>query len=204
MKHEKRKGIIRTAVLLFAAVCLLLGLSACSGKKSPAELREEAITLYKEGNYEGALERFEEALSAGRGRASDLQFDIMEYKADCELRTGQYSAARDTYERLMKLDKDKKHLRAYQRVLDSFDRIDELKAACALMDEGKYEEAYRAFDPLAELTGDAAGIIAWYNKAVCAENLGRWDEAYELFRKYVKAMPDDEAAAKEFAFLKQM
>ena len=200
---EKKSGVKRAAFVLLAFV-FLLSLFGCSKKKSPAELREEAVGYYREGDYEQALSLFDEALEAGRGRVSELQFDIMKYKADCELRTGHYDAARETYERLMKVDKDKKHLRSYQRVLDSFDRIGELKEACALMEEGRYEEAYRAFEPLAELGGDASGIIAWYNKAVCAEHLARWEEAYELFRKYVEAMPDDEAAAKEFAFLKQM
>ena len=70
-----------------------------------------------------------------------------------------------------------------------------------LMNQGKYEEALKAFESGIEL-GDSAYIQNLkYNQIVAKEYLGKFSEAKSLMQEYLASYPDDGKAKEEYKFL---
>ena len=190
--HKKKLIAIMTAVLL---------LCGCGNGENKYTLRDKGIELYNSGDYAAAIEAFDAALDASDGQVSDLQYDILKYRGECEIRTGDYAAAKESYTALYELcddsDPDKARI---DGIYDQLGALDKIKEAADLLKEGSYTEAYDAFSEYAVLDGSMTGRAAVFNKAVCAEYLGNFDEAYELFDQYTQMYPDDKEAAKEAEF----
>ena len=180
--------------LLAAAV-----LTGCTGADKYS-FRDSGIELYNNGDYAGAIEQFDKALDASDGQVSELQYDILKYKGECEIRTGDYTAAKNSYTALYELCKDDPDIADIEKIYEQLGALDKIKEAADLLKAGSYTEAYDAFSEYAELDGSMTGRAAVYNKAVCAEYLGNFDEAYELLKAYTDMYPDDEAAVKEAEF----
>lgn len=197
----QKKRIFRAAVCLLLSGNLLM-LAACGKGPDKESLRAEAIASFQAGDYETARNGFNAALEAGKGQVSAFQFDVLQYRGECELRLGRYDEAQKTYEALLQTDPDKNHQEQYQSIVDDLGNIGAVKAAVDQMQEGKYEDAYTALAAYAKLDGSLAGKLAWFNKSVCAEYLQRYDEAYELFQEYLEQYPDDAEASKEATFLR--
>lgn len=197
-QSEKMKRFRGTALVLLSAGLLL---SACASADLYT-LREEAIREYNAGNYESARILFQEALEEGGGEVSEVEFDILRYRAECELRTKRYEEAEKTYAILLELDPSEENEELYYDLEAQFARVKEVSEAFRIMESGDYEKAYEAMSAFADLGGDETGRLAFYNKAVCAEYLGNWEEAKALMKEYLDAFPDDADARKEYAFLK--
>mgnify|MGYP004468317563 FL=1 len=181
-----------------AITAAALMLTACQGEDKYA-LREQGIELYNSGNYAAAIEAFDKALDASDGQVSEFQYDILKYRGECEIRTGDYTAAKESYTALYELcdDKDKARI---DEIYNELGALDKIKEAADMLKSGSYTEAYDAFSEYAVLDGSMTGRAAVYNKAVCAEYLGNFDEAYELLSQYLDKYPDDAAAKKEAEF----
>ena len=183
------------AVLIMTAMML----TACGGEDKYA-LRDQGIELYNSGDYEGAAELFDKAMDASDGQVSELQFDIIKYRGECEIRLGDYSAAKASYDALYELCKDDADYAEIEQVYNELSSLDKLQAAVKLMQSGSYSEAYEALGSYAKADGTFTGAAAMYNQAVCAEHLGNFEEAYALFSQYLGVYPDDESARKEAEF----
>lgn len=196
-----RYGFLIKRIILSAA-CMTLLLSGCNGGRDIHELRAEAIEAFDSGDYAGAERLFDEALEAQWGRVSDLQTDILRYRAECELQQGKFDEARTTYEALLNVDSDEEGQGFYEDILEELGSLDALSTMVSDIEAGEYQKAYDLASQYASLEGTAAGRLSWFNKAVCAEYLGNYDEAYALFNEYLKVYPDDADAEKELEFLK--
>ena len=183
-------------VIAITAAALML--TACGGEDKYA-LREQGIEFYNSGDYVAAIDAFDKALDASDGQVSELQYDILKYRGECEIRTGDYTAAKESYTALYELcdDKDKARI---DEIYNELGALDKIKEAADMLKSGSYTEAYDAFSEYAVLDGSMTGRAAVYNKAVCAEYLGNFVEAYELLSQYLDKYPDDEAAKKEAEF----
>lgn len=198
-----RKKEPRLRFLCVALAGLLLSCAAgCGRKMGKNEYRELGIEAMRAGDYEGAKQRFAEALDASNGEVSELQYDILKYRAECEIRLAQYDEALNTYTVLQQLDENEENQAVYAEVLGELSGLDTLRAALSDMEAGAYEAAYEKLDPIADLNSGMVGSAAWYNRAVCMENLQMFSEAQEAFSDYLERYPDDAAAQKELAFLK--
>lgn len=187
-------------VTFFLSILSFLLMTGCvSTDKDRYELRKEAISLYNDGNYEEAIDLFNKALNSRPGEVSDFQYDILKYRAECELRSGDYEKAKETYQALLSLDEEENQER-YNALLDEFEKLDEIEEANSLFNEGDYTAAYDKYKTSASLDGTAAGKIAWFNEAVCAEYLGNYSEAYSLYSEFASEYPDDAEAIKEAEF----
>lgn len=196
--RTRRSGSFMAAC---AAIIAALVFSGCADKgPDKYELRKEAVALFNAGDYEGALNKLNEALDASRGQVSELQYDILRYKAECQLRTGDISAARDSYNALLILDENAGNLEQYEGLLAELNALDEIEKSAELFEAGSYADAAEAYRQYAALDGTISGKTAWYNLAVCEEYSGNYEEAAELWRQYTDMYPDDESAAKEERF----
>lgn len=196
--RARRSGSFMAAC---AAIIAALAFSGCADKgPDKYELRKEAVALFNAGDYEGALNKLNEAIDASRGQVSELQYDILRYKAECQLRTGDISAARDSYNALLILDENAGNLAQYEGLLAELNALDEIEKSAELFEAGSYADAAETYRQYAALDGTISGKTAWYNLAVCEEYSGNYEEAAELWQQYTDMYPDDESAAKEERF----
>lgn len=203
LKHVSVKRSLNASrrIILAAAACLMtISLTACGGEDKYA-LRESAVALYEAGDYKGALEGFNAALEASDGQVSELQFDMLKYKAECQLKLGEYADAKKSYEALLQLDEVKENENSYNEIIKQLDALEKISSAGRLFDSGNYREALEILKEYASLEdGTPCGSIAWYNMAVCEEYLGDYESASEHFSKYLEIYPEDEKAGKEYRF----
>jgi len=104
MKELIKKSKLIFLLITLAAVVLLTGCSA--NVKKEKELREQAIGFMNNGDYGAAIARFNEALSMKDGRYGKLEIDILKYKAEAQVKNGDYLDADDTYKKLIETDRE--------------------------------------------------------------------------------------------------
>lgn len=63
--------------------------------------RAKGVLYFEQGKYEAALVSFEKALSLTSGAVSEVEYDLLYYIADCEMRLEQYADAANIYTRLL-------------------------------------------------------------------------------------------------------
>lgn len=198
-KMDKRSHLYKLAIAIVLSLALFI--SGCADETiDKYALFDQAISLYEAGDYEGAIEGFDAALDATRGKVSEFQYDILRYRAECELITGDYSAAKNTYNALLQLDDSAENQDRYNELLAQFGDIDALEDANQLFNDGDYQAAYDRFSEMAALDGSLSGRVAWFDQAVCAEYLGDYSDAYALLERFIEEYPDDEKAVKEAEF----
>ncbi len=197
MRKIQYRKISVLAAATAAAVAVML--TACQSADR-YELRTQGIEAYSSGDYAAAIEAFDKALDASDGQVSELQYDILKYRGECELKTGDYIAAKETYTALYELCKDESDSAEIEHIYNELGTLDKIQEAVQLISSGSYTEAYEALSEYAAADGTVSGAAAIYNKAVCAEYLGNCSEAYDLFSQYLQQYPDDADAKKEAEF----
>ncbi len=196
-RNKTRQGQLMLLLLLTAAL-----LAGCSHKTEEIDaFRDKGIALYKEGNYEAAIEEFKQAMDASYGRVTETQTDILCYLAEGELRTGDYENAVASYKALAELEDTEEGHEKYESLMQEMDALEELAKARDLIAQGDYAAALEIAAPLASLdAGTESGRIAWFDQAVCAEYERDFEKACSLLEAYCRKYPEDEAAAKEYRF----
>ncbi len=105
--RRRRKRLIRALaawavcillmLLIAAGTVRLIGMAATSKKR---QLRSQGIECLASGDYNGAIEAFDMALEKSGERAQDFNKDVLQYRAEAELKLLDYEAALHTYELL--------------------------------------------------------------------------------------------------------
>lgn len=222
---KETKTAKRTAK--FAAVLCLatMMLTACGGvSEEMLEARTAAIALMESGDYEGAVEAFNQLVEEATS-VSEFELDILKYRAEAEYLLGDYAAAAHTYQILIEVDQDRPEYRYYASMAEAEGyredgMIEEARAVyqslidggqsntnvynrlmLLAMDEGDYNEALKMAAKGKILSDELAVQELDYNTAVCYEYLGDFPKALELFRAYEATYGSDERVSHEIAFL---
>ena len=169
----RKKCIIFTAIV-FTVLALCTG---CSNerKESQAEIREKGILLMEQGEYEQALELFQDTLDLSLGEIGAVERDICYYQAEAQYKLGDTQAALDTYTALINFDGDAKayFLRGnlYYKLNNEENALKDYAAAIekdknsyelyigvyeALTVHGKDKEAQEYLNQALEIKGDKA------------------------------------------------
>ena len=133
-----------------AAISLLGSCSLGSGAKRQ-ELRLSGIEKLDAGDYEGAIGDLEEALSMGKGKVGQMELDILKYRAEAEVKIGDYSAAAHTYGILMEVDGEKPEYTELRCMLN----VQAGNTDQAMEDYKKLYQAYTGTDPASKTSGDS-------------------------------------------------
>ncbi len=98
-----RKRLILLSLILTMSVSMF----GC-GKynQSEIELRDEGVEALDSGDYDNAIDLFNQALGKSIGKVTDLEIDINYYKAAAQFKAGYFEDATKTYTYLIKYDKD--------------------------------------------------------------------------------------------------
>lgn len=213
MKYKMTKGLLILA--------LALSLTGCRESKEALGLRSEGIELIQSGNYAEAVELFNSALSEGDGIVDDFEKDILKYRAEAELRMGDYEAAVKSYEVIADVEKDKTevmgflavakaHLGDAEGALEALDKAGKTEqaaemgslAAMALLENGKAEEAEQLLNRLLEFASGESRKSIEYNLIAIKEKKGDFGQALQALNAYAEAYGTNEEITKEIAFLK--
>ena len=103
-KHIKRKSLY--IALLMVAVVLCTGCT--EREEQQLEHRQKGITLMENGNYEEALESFQNALDLSLGEVGETEMDICFYKAEALYRLGDVQGTIDTYSAIIDYNQNAK------------------------------------------------------------------------------------------------
>lgn len=222
---KETKTAKRTAKFV-AVLCLaVMMLTACGGvSEEMLEARTAAIALMESGDYEGAVEAFNQLVEEATS-VSEFELDILKYRAEAEYLLGDYAAAAHTYQILIEVDQERPEYRYYASMAEAEGyredgMIEEARAVyqslidggqsntnvynrlmLLAMDEGDYNEALKMAAKGKILSDELAVQELDYNTAVCYEYLGDFQKALELFRAYEATYGSDERVSHEIAFL---
>ena len=195
----KRENIIRVAAV--AGFLAAVSVGGCS-RMSTEELRLSGIEQLENGDYEAASRSFAEALEACRGEVGELQYDILKYRAEASFMLEDYERASETWEKLMILDEDPENQMEYNKRLMACDAAKANLRGKELMEEGDYKAALSEFEKGLATGDESMSRVLRFNRACCYEFMGEYEKALEEFSSYISEFPDDEAAFKEYNFLK--
>lgn len=115
MKHAKflQPPILSALRIILAVLACSMLYAGCGRQNVENEMayRKAGLELLESGDYEGAVDAFEQALREHTGKVTNLEEDINFYKAYAQIEAGRTQDAVDTYTAL--IEYDKKNAQAY-------------------------------------------------------------------------------------------
>lgn len=189
--------MLNKKILLATIVVFMLLLSSCSNKNRILAYRAEGINSLQNKNYQEALDYFNMAIDAGDGEVSNLQYDLLLYKAECLFQLGNYSKSRDIYNVLLKVKPNNSQFKEIFSIINSLASLDELRSA---LDNNQLNQAEDIIEKLKQ-TGLEHDRAVIFNQGVLYEKKGEWKYALEQFKYYLTQFPNDEKAMHEIEFI---
>lgn len=199
MKRTKGRKL---AVALLAVFMLLAG---CSGNsKAKHAFRTTGIEQLNAGDYDSAIQSFDQALAKSGRLVGEFEMDVLKYRAEAEAGAGDYKAAAHTYEILCQVEEEKPEylyrismlygkmgmaaecLEEYKKAYEQKPGAPEAKQALlvagqALAEAERFEEAMELYTQ-AMNGGMESGEL--YNRmGVCELDAENYDKALEYFEK---------------------
>lgn len=207
---RRKTGYAAAVLLLTLAVTLTAG--GCGKKDNKYSYRAAGIEALNQGNYDRALEDFDQAIGSSKGLVGKFDVDVLKYRAEAQYLAGDFSSAADTYGTLIQVDGERPeylNMRSVSRAeagdlkgaIEDYKRSDELDKSKKA--PGK-REALLAAGAAMEKTGTASDAMSLYEEALkegeqsaqlynrmglCRMAGEDWDEAEEYFKKGLSA-PD--------------
>ena len=102
MKPMRKRFI--TLILTIAMAIALVGCGKYN--QSEIDLRDQGIQALDSGNYDDAIDLFNQALGKSIGKVTDLEIDINYYKAAAQFKAGYFKETAKTYTYLIRYDKN--------------------------------------------------------------------------------------------------
>ena len=182
--------------IVYISLLLVVLLCSCTNKKI-AQYKIYGLDYLENGNYEEALSYFNKGIEMGRGAVSQVQYDLLLYKAECLFMLKRYTEAKKIYEILLKIDKKNKTYNELYNNINSIAGLIEFKDAINNNDITLADEV------LLKLKEDGFEHekSVMYNQAVLYEKKGEWKNALNTFNYYLKQYPGDEDALHEVEFI---
>ncbi len=193
-----------TGTLLLAAVLM----TGCQGSSEKYTFRENGIEQLNAGNYNEAIQSFEQALEHSDGLVGTFELDVLKYRAEAEYRAGDHEAAAHTYGILMQVDEERpEYLNMRCMLLIQAGQLDEaladyqksyelnpgngvteaalLSLGDALTEADRFEEAMALYQ---QASGDGLHSSELYNRmGLCEMEAGNYDQALQHFDQGIQA-----------------
>ncbi len=193
----------RRLAVLFLAVLLLV--TGCSGNsKEKYTLRTTGIDQLNAGDYDGAIQSFEQALEKSSKVVGEFEKDVLKYRAEAETGAADYQAAVHTYEVLCQIDEERpeylyrmsmlhgklgmseealgEYKKAYEKKPDDTQAVQALLiVGQTLNDKERYDEAMELYTQA--MNGGAVSGELYNRMGVCELDAGNYDQALGYFEK---------------------
>lgn len=199
------KIICKTAGVLLITAVLLTG---CQGSKEKYTFRETGIEQLNAGQYDEAVQSFDQALEHSDGTVGVFELDVLKYRAEAEYEAGDYDASAHTYGILMQVEEEKPEYLARRCILsikagkpdqaaEDYQKLYEQNPGVTVTEPvllalgQAYSEAER-FDEAMALyqTAAADGLQSseLYNRmGLCEMDAGDYDQALDYFDQGIQA-----------------
>ncbi len=204
--NSMRRKTGYTAAVLGLALTVTIAAGGCGKKDYKYSFRTAGIEALKQGNYDNAVEAFDQAIKLSKGLVGKFDVDVLKYRAEAEYLAGDYSSAADTYGILIKVDEERPeylNLRSVSRAGagDLNGAIEDYKRSAELDKEKKAPgrmKALLAAGAAMEKDGAASDAMSLYEGALsdgeesaqlynrmglCKMAVEDWDGAAEYFKK---------------------
>lgn len=188
--------MFKKSKIIYILLLILIFLCSCTNKKI-AQYKIYGLDYLENGNYEEALSYFNKGIEIGRGEVSQVQYDLLLYKAECLFMLKRYSEAKKIYEILLKIDKNNKTYNELYSNINSIASLIEFKDA---INNNDLDLADNVLLKLKE-DGFEHEKSVMYNQAVLYEKKGEWKNALNTFNYFLKQYPGDEDALHEIEFI---
>lgn len=196
----RKKTYVPAAFFLAAAI--LAG--GCSDSKERYAFRETGIEQLNAGEYDAAIQSFEQAIASSNGLVGEFELDVLKYRAEAEYKAGDFAASAYTYDVLCQVDEERpeyrirscimnsragevdKALEDYEKAAAGTAGMEELESAIlslgqALIDAGRYDEAVTLCEGAA---ASGWGSAELYNQLGLGQmELGNYDAALEYLER---------------------
>lgn len=160
---------MRRGLVLILAVVMMMTAGCGNGDKEKLELRNTGISQMDAGDYEGALQSFQQALEASDGLVGEFELDVLKYRAEAQMKTGAYEEAADTYDVLSQVEGEKPEYRIREFISYTL--------------AGQLDAALETYGKACELEGDGAEFVQGYLLlAEELEKVGRGQEAMTIYQ----------------------
>ncbi len=167
----------KAAAVMLVTIGVAASLYGCGSKQkleNEKAYRQTGISQLEEGDYEGAVESFNQALNERTGKVTNLEEDINFYKAFAQMEAGRTKDAIETYTALVEYD-EKNAGAWYLR-------------GCAYISVGNAKQAAEDFRQAAKYNSDSSQMYAGiYEQLV---SVGMLDEAADYLDKGLKIKGD--------------
>lgn len=196
-----KKAKLKLTVLLTVFILI----TGCSGaSKEKYAFRTTGIEQLNAGDYDAAIQSFDQALEKSRKLVGDFEVDVLKYRAEAEAGAADYEAAAHTYEVLCQVDEERTEylyrmsmlhgktgklteaLDEYKKAYEKKSDEPEAKQALlivgqALTDAERFEEAKELYTQA--MNGGAESGELYNRMGICELDAGNYDQALEYFEK---------------------
>lgn len=200
-----RRKIRYTAALMGMIVVLAMS-SGCGKKENKYSYRTAGIEALNAGDYGGAIEAFNQAIHFSKGLVGAFDVDVLNYRAEAEYLSKDFSSALKTYDVLIQVDGERAeyyNMRSVSKAEagDFQGAIEDYKQGVALDPEKKapgrtkallaagvaMEKAGTVSDAMnlyeAALNEGEQGAELYNRMGLCKMTQKDWDGAIEYFKK---------------------
>lgn len=178
------------------------------------QLRSEGIAAMESGDYQTAVEKFDEALALSGKKAGTFETDVLQYRGEASYNLGDYAGSLQIWQQLLEQDKENQQYKenAVLCMLETGDYDGALaigvlqnriynRMALKAIEEEDYDQALTDIDMgMAADDGSMAADLA-FNQAVAYEGKRDFQKALELFEAYAANYGMDETVQREITFL---
>lgn len=217
MERSMRTTGWKTAAVLSVIAVLVTGCQG--GSKEKYAFREAGISQLDAGNYEEAMQSFDQALEKSGKLVGEFQIDVLKYRAEAEIGAKDFAAAAHTYEILCQVDEElpeylyrssllntvagdyDKALEEYQKAYEKKPGAAEaedtmLSLGQALTDAGRFDEAMKLYQ---NAMNDGVQNGELYNRmGLCELDAGNYDQALQYMEQGLQT--GDTAARKKLLY----
>lgn len=198
---RKKLGIILVVTVILTAGC-------GRNTKERYELRSNGISQLNAGDYNGAIQSFDQALEKSRKLVGEFELDVLKYRAEAEAGAQDYEAAAHTYEVLCQVDEERpeylyrscilyertgaidkaleSYKKAYEKQPDSQETAEALLAlGKGLTESSRFEEAMELYQEA--MNGGLESGELYNRMGICELEAQNYDQALGYFEKGIMA-----------------
>lgn len=172
------KALIAWAVCIFLVILVAMGtfrLVVYLTSAKQRELRDQGIEQMAQGDYQGAITSFDQALEAVGKETGAMAEDILCYRAEAEYQVGDYEAALYTFSLLIQQDQDQPEY-YYMSSLCSSAQEQAVQAV----------DFYRQGQELAKDEHSQVQLKALLAAGNACVNAGQYDQAMDLYTQAIE------------------
>ncbi len=216
-RRRQRRIVIGVLLVLLAVIAggIIMGVRSFTKSHARKELRSEGIAAMQEGDYDTAIQKFDEVLAMSGKKNGKFEQDVLQYRAEANYNKKDYAWALDDWQKLIETDGDNTGYKenAVLCLLETGDydtalslgvlqsRVYNRKAVGEIQNQ-QYDEALETIGQGISVDDGSMAADLAFNQAVAYEGKRDFKKALELFEAYAERFGSDETVQREITFLK--